>query len=88
MSEISGLLKFLGTLHVIACDYAAAPAQKVFNVKSVNLIGGEGTDMGAGLQEAARALKPAPDVTIVLTDGVGRRCMADLHEASRAGGGL
>jgi predicted metal-dependent peptidase len=34
----------------------------------VELVGGGGTDMGAGI-DAATALRPRPAVTVVLTDG-------------------
>ena len=36
--------------------------------RDVELLGGGGTDMGAGLAKAAE-LRPRPDLIIVLTDG-------------------
>jgi hypothetical protein len=40
----------------------------VLSARDVRLLGGGGTDMGAGLTAAA-ALRPRPDLVIVLTDG-------------------
>lgn len=72
LGEIAGLLAGLGIgrdhLHVISCDAQAHPAQRVLNARQVQLLGGGGTDMGAGLRAAAE-LHPRPDVVIVLTDG-------------------
>jgi predicted metal-dependent peptidase len=45
-----------------------APVQRVSSARQVELIGGGGTDMGAGIGAAA-ALRPRPAVTVVLTDG-------------------
>jgi predicted metal-dependent peptidase len=53
---------------VLACDTAVAPAQRVTSARQVQLIGGGGTNMGAGIAAAA-ALRPRPAVTVVLTDG-------------------
>lgn len=52
----------------LACDAHAATARHVRNPRDVQLIGGGGTDMRVGIT-AALALKPAPDVIVVLTDG-------------------
>ena len=69
LAEVSGVLKAVGgTVRVIACDAAAASARHVRNARDVQLIGGGGTDMRVGIT-AAEALKPTPDVTVVLTDG-------------------
>ena len=71
LSEVEGLLKALGLVRqvrVLACDYAVAPAQRVTSARQVQLVGGGGTNMGAGI-EAAAALRPRPAVTVVLTDG-------------------
>jgi predicted metal-dependent peptidase len=71
LAEISGLLRGLGvaqSLRVIACDTAAGVAQRVTSAAQVSLTGGGGTDMGAGIA-AACALRPRPDVVVVLTDG-------------------
>jgi predicted metal-dependent peptidase len=43
--------------------------QNVSNARQINLVGGGGTDMGAGLVAAAK-LRPRPSVIVVLTDGM------------------
>jgi predicted metal-dependent peptidase len=71
LTEVEGLLRSLGLarqVRVLACDVAVAPAQRVSSARQVELIGGGGTDMGAGIAAAAR-LRPRPAVTVVLTDG-------------------
>jgi predicted metal-dependent peptidase len=72
LAEVTGVLRSLGVarrnLRVIACDAQAYAAQRVRDVRTVTLAGGGGTDMGAGL-DAAAALRPRPDLIIVLTDG-------------------
>jgi predicted metal-dependent peptidase len=71
LAEVEGLLRALGLarqVRVLACDTAVAPAQRVSSARQVQLVGGGGTNMGAGI-EAAAALRPRPAVTVVLTDG-------------------
>lgn len=72
LGEVSGLLSSVGIgrnrLHVVCCDARAYRAQRVLDARDVRLLGGGGTDMGAGLTAAA-ALRPRPDLVIVLTDG-------------------
>ena len=71
LAEVEGLLRSLGMsrqVRVLACDTAAAPAQRVSSSRQVELVGGGGTDMGAGIT-AAYALRPRPAITVVLTDG-------------------
>jgi predicted metal-dependent peptidase len=71
LAEVEGLLRALGMarqVRVLACDTAVAPAQRVSSARQVELVGGGGTDMGAGIA-AAVALRPRPAVTVVLTDG-------------------
>jgi predicted metal-dependent peptidase len=71
LAEVEGLLRSLGLarhVRVLACDTAAGPAQRVSSARQVQLTGGGGTDMGAGIA-AAYALRPRPAVTVVLTDG-------------------
>ena len=71
LAEVEGLLSALGLarqVRVLACDYAVAPAQRVSSARQVQLVGGGGTNMGAGI-EAASALRPRPAVCVVLTDG-------------------
>jgi predicted metal-dependent peptidase len=71
LAEVEGLLNGLGLmrrLRVLACDTAAGPARRVSTARQVELVGGGGTDMGAGISAAA-ALRPKPAVIVVLTDG-------------------
>jgi predicted metal-dependent peptidase len=71
LAEVEGLLRALGLarqVRVLACDTAVAPAQRVSSARQVELVGGGGTDMGAGIAAAA-ALRPRPAVAVVLTDG-------------------
>ena len=71
LAEVDGLLQSLGLVRqvrVLACDTAVGPARRVSSARQVELIGGGGTDMGAGIAAAA-ALRPRPAVTVVLTDG-------------------
>jgi len=72
LGEVTGVLRSLGVarrhLRVIACDAQAYEVQPVRDLRAIRLEGGGGTDMGAGL-DAAAALRPRPDLIIVLTDG-------------------
>jgi predicted metal-dependent peptidase len=72
LAEVGGVLRSLGVgrrqLDIICCDAEAFEAQKVMQAKDVTLLGGGGTDMGAGLAKAA-GLRPKPDLIVVLTDG-------------------
>jgi predicted metal-dependent peptidase len=71
LAEVEGLLRSLGVarqVRVLACDTAAAPAQRVSSARQVELVGGGRTDMGTGIA-AASALRPRPAITVVLTDG-------------------
>ena len=72
LAELTGVLRSLGVarrnLRVIACDARAYEAQRVSDLRAIRLEGGGGTDMGAGI-DAAAALRPRPDLIIVLTDG-------------------
>lgn len=74
LAEVGGLLRRVGassgrdSVRLISCDAQAYEAQRVLDVRAVQLLGGGGTDMGAGLA-AAVELRPRPDVVIVLTDG-------------------
>jgi predicted metal-dependent peptidase len=71
LAEVEGLLRALGLarqVRVLACDTAAGAAQRVSSARQVQLIGGGGTNMGAGIAAAA-ALRPRPAITVVLTDG-------------------
>jgi predicted metal-dependent peptidase len=71
LAEVEGLLHSLGMarqVRVLACDTAVGAAQRVSSARQVELTGGGGTDMGAGIA-AAYALRPRPAVAVVLTDG-------------------
>jgi predicted metal-dependent peptidase len=71
LAEVDGLLRALGLarrVRVLACDTAVAPARRVTSARQVELVGGGGTDMGAGIAAAAE-LRPKPAVCVVLTDG-------------------
>jgi predicted metal-dependent peptidase len=71
LAEVEGLLRSLGLarqVRVLACDTAVGAARRVTSARQVELVGGGGTDMGAGIGAAA-ALRPRPAVTVVLTDG-------------------
>jgi predicted metal-dependent peptidase len=71
LAEVEGLLRAAGVarrLRVLACDTAVGPARRVTSARQVELVGGGGTDMGAGIAAAA-ALRPRPAITVVLTDG-------------------
>jgi predicted metal-dependent peptidase len=71
LAEVEGLLRSLGLarqVRVLACDTAVGAARRVTSARQVELVGGGGTDMGAGIAAAA-GLRPRPAVTVVLTDG-------------------
>jgi predicted metal-dependent peptidase len=72
LAEVQGVLRGLGVgrrhLRIVCCDAKAFEAQKVMEARNVELLGGGGTDMGAGLRKVAE-LRPRPDLVIVLTDG-------------------
>ncbi len=73
LAEVDGLLKGVGLarnrVRVMAVDAAVQAVQNVSNARQINLVGGGGTDMGAGLLAAAK-LRPRPSVIVVLTDGM------------------
>lgn len=73
LAEVDGLLKGVGLarnrVRVMAVDAAVQTVQQVTSARQINLVGGGGTDMGAGLAAAAR-LRPRPSVVVVLTDGM------------------
>jgi predicted metal-dependent peptidase len=71
LGEVEGLLSALGLarqVRLLACDTAVGPVQRVSSARQVQLTGGGGTNMGAGIA-AAYALRPRPAVAVVLTDG-------------------
>jgi predicted metal-dependent peptidase len=73
LAEVDGLLKGVGLarnrVRVMAVDAAVQTVQQVTSARQINLVGGGGTDMGAGLVAAGR-LRPRPSVVVVLTDGM------------------
>lgn len=71
LAEISGIFKSLGHregIHVLAVDRTVQFCRLVFRPEQIQLTGGGGTDMRAGLDAAAR-LQPLPQLVIVITDG-------------------
>jgi Mg-chelatase subunit ChlD len=52
---------------VICCDLRVHPGQTVRRAEDIELLGG-GTDLREGIK-AALALRPRPDLVLVLTDG-------------------
>ena len=73
LAEIDGLLRGIGLarnqVRVLSVDAAVHTARRVSSARQVELVGGGGTDMTAGLAAAAR-LRPRPTVVVVLTDGM------------------
>ena len=73
LAEVKGVIRGAGIgprgLLVLACDAAVGAVTRVRRVSDVQLVGGGGTDMRVGIA-AAEAAKPAPDVVVVLTDGL------------------
>ncbi len=72
MSEIAGILKALGQkqgVYVLAVDQTVHSCRRVFRPEQIQLAGGGGTDMGAGLAALGK-LKPIPQLGIVITDGL------------------
>ena len=72
MAELRGILRGIGLdrerFHVLSCDAEVHRVQRVTSARRVELFGGGGTNMGAGIA-AALALRPPPSVVVVLTDG-------------------
>jgi predicted metal-dependent peptidase len=72
LAEVEGLLARGGLrqtqVRVLAVDTNVHAVRRVSRASQVELAGGGGTDMGAGI-EAAAALRPKPSVIVVLTDG-------------------
>ncbi|MDQ4097179.1 MAG: VWA-like domain-containing protein, partial [Actinomycetota bacterium] len=63
LAEVDGLLRGVGLarnrLRVLSVDAAVQTVQRVANARSLQLVGGGGTDMGAGVEAAAK-LRPRP----------------------------
>ena len=72
LAEIAEVLRVCGLyegITVMSVDHAIGTCKKVMNSKQIDLVGGGGTDMGIGLDAAAK-LRPHPDIVVVLTDGI------------------
>jgi len=52
----------------MSCDTAVRASQSIFAAAQVRLRGGGGTDMSVGI-EAAAALRPKPELVVIVTDG-------------------
>lgn len=71
LAEVEAIVRRVGIgdpVTVLAVDTAVHAARRVRRRADVALAGGGGTDMGEGIRAAA-ALRPRPDVVVVLTDG-------------------
>jgi predicted metal-dependent peptidase len=72
LAEINGILRSSGVgrtrLTVMSCDTAVRASQSIFAAAQVRLRGGGGTDMSVGI-EAAAALRPKPELVVIVTDG-------------------
>lgn len=72
LAEVEGVLSRAGLrqtqVRVLTVDTEVHTARRVTRAAQVQLAGGGGTDMGAGILAAA-ALRPKPSVVVVLTDG-------------------
>jgi predicted metal-dependent peptidase len=87
LAEIRGVLELLRMpITVIPCDAVPSAPVKILTdsdllTLSGNLQGGGGTDMIAGI-DSALALRPTPDMVLVLTDGYtpypSRRCRTPI----------
>lgn len=73
LGEVEGLLRGVGVarsrLRVLTGDASVRTNRRVTSAAQVELVGGGGTDMGAGIVAAAK-LRPRPSVLVVLTDGM------------------
>ncbi len=68
LAEVRAILKRTRQVYVLSVDAALGSVRRVFRPEEVELLGGGGTDMRVGV-EAALALRPPPDIILVLTDG-------------------
>jgi predicted metal-dependent peptidase len=72
LAEVEAVLSRAGLrqtqVRVLAVDTVVQTARRVSRAAHVQLAGGGGTDMGAGIS-AAGQLRPRPSLVIVLTDG-------------------
>lgn len=71
LAEVDGILTRAGLRRgapVLAVDTAVHTVRRVASARQVTLAGGGGTDMGHGIEAAAK-LRPRPTIIVVLTDG-------------------
>jgi hypothetical protein len=72
LAEVEAVLTRVGLrrtqVRVLTVDTAVHAARRVSRAAQVELAGGGGTDMGAGIDAAGR-MRPRPSIVIVLTDG-------------------
>ena len=72
LAEVESVLARAGLrqteVRVLAVDTNVHTARRVSRAAQVQLAGGGGTDMGAGIHAAAE-LRPRPSIVVVLTDG-------------------
>jgi len=72
LGEVEAVLARAGLrqtqVRVLAVDTAVHTARRISRAGQIQLAGGGGTDMGAGIYAAA-AMRPRPSIVIVLTDG-------------------
>ncbi|MEO3806835.1 VWA-like domain-containing protein [Nonomuraea sp. B1E8] len=72
LAEVTGIIDSVAGPHrrlrAFCCDVHPHPVQVVRRASEIELVGGGGTDMRAGIA-AAMALRPRPGLVIVLTDG-------------------
>lgn len=72
LAEVDAILSAIGVgrdcLRVLSCDAHVHVVQRVTSARQVELYGGGGTSMVAGI-ESALALRPCPSMIVVLTDG-------------------
>ncbi len=70
VTEVDAIVRRCGaSTTVVVCDEVAGEPQLVRTVAELELTGGGGTDLRVGI-EAAAALRPRPQVVVVLTDGL------------------
>jgi predicted metal-dependent peptidase len=71
LGEVEGVLRALGKdgqVTVLSVDAKVHNRRQVTSASQIDLIGGGGTDMAAGIAGALEA-RPRPDVVVVITDG-------------------
>lgn len=72
VAEVEGILSAVGLgrdrIQVVSCDAQVHNVQRISSARQIELFGGGGTNMGAGI-DAALELRPRPSIVVVLTDG-------------------